>query len=94
MSAFTITHRIQPPSSFATPDSAPPTTDTFSYPLDTSSPLAHLQSLEQQLGLARNDLNERLTVWKDLLKDVEKEDKKKKKKRDDDEDDDGEDDDE
>ncbi|GAA5955713.1 hypothetical protein JCM3765_001830 [Sporobolomyces pararoseus] len=87
MTNLTISHSINLPYSFSTPGSAPPSNDTFEYPLDTSSPLTQLQSLEKQLGAARNDLNERLTEWKDLLKDVEKEDKKKKKKKDDDEED-------
>ena len=87
MSQFTISHSINLPSSFSTPSSAPPSNDTFEYPLDTSTPLAQLQSLEQHVGAARNDLNERLTEWKDLLKDVEKEDKKKKKRKDDDDED-------
>lgn len=85
MATFTISHSIDSPSSLSLPSSAPPQTDTFEYPLDTSSPLAQLQSLEKQLGVARNDMNERLTQWKDLLKEVEKEDKKKKKKKTEDE---------
>lgn len=85
MATFTISHSINSPSTLSLPDSAPPQTDTLEYPLDTSSPLAQLQSLEKQLGVARNDMNERLTQWKDLLKDVEKEDKKKKKKTEDEE---------
>jgi hypothetical protein len=87
MASFTISHSINLPSSFSAPTSAPPSTDTFSYPLDTSSPLAHLQSLEEQLGVARNDLNARLTEWKEAVKDLEKEDKKKKKKNQDEEED-------
>ncbi|GAA5903129.1 uncharacterized protein JCM6883_002705 [Sporobolomyces salmoneus] len=90
MASLTISHSISLPSSFPTPPSACPSIDTFEYALDTSSPFSQLQSLEKQLGAARNDLNERLTEWKDLLKDFEKEDKKKKKKKDEDEEDEGE----
>ncbi|BGP27585.1 hypothetical protein JCM10295v2_006557 [Rhodotorula toruloides] len=59
---------------------APPATATFDYPLDSSTPLSHLQSLEKALGEARKQMNERLTEWKEELKNVEKPAKKGKRK--------------
>ncbi|BGP43387.1 hypothetical protein JCM10450v2_007543 [Rhodotorula kratochvilovae] len=84
MAALELTYTITHPSALPTP---PPAFATLPYTLDTSTPLAHLQSLEAALGQARADLNERLTEWKDALKDVEKVVKKKKGKKDDDEED-------
>ncbi|BGP58133.1 hypothetical protein JCM8202_006165 [Rhodotorula sphaerocarpa] len=71
----------------------PPTTGAHSFPLDASTPHAHLVSLEQALGDARTQMNARLTEWKDVLKDVEKPPKKNggKKQQDEDEDDEDED---
>jgi hypothetical protein len=93
MIKFTISHSINLPSSFTCPDqSPPPSIDTFEYPLDLDDTSHHLESLEKQLGIARNDFNKRLTEWKGLLKDFEKEDnvnvnkKNKNKKKDDDQD--------
>ena len=88
MANLTISHSIHLPPSFAAPQAAPPASDSFEYAVDTSSPHLHLESLVRELGRARNDLNERLTKWKDLVKDVEKDDKKNKKKKSDDGDED------
>lgn len=65
--------------------SDPPASDSVSFPLDSSSPHAHLVSLETALGDARSTMNERLTEWKNVLKDVEKPPKKGKKQDDDEE---------
>ncbi|GAA6054080.1 hypothetical protein JCM3770_006163 [Rhodotorula araucariae] len=89
MAALELTFTITHPTTLPSP---PPASATLPYSLDTSNPLAHLQSLELALGQARADLNERLTEWKDALKDVEKVAKKKKSQEDGcDEDDEGED---
>ncbi|GAA5881632.1 hypothetical protein JCM16303_005521 [Sporobolomyces ruberrimus] len=80
MTYLTITHTLSLPSSFAPPPSASPSIDTLSYPLDNSSPTSQLESLEKQLGEARNAMNDRLTEWKDLLKDYEKDETKKNEK--------------
>ncbi|BGP03401.1 hypothetical protein RTBOTA2_006186 [Rhodotorula toruloides] len=77
MPALQISYTIAKP---ALSPSAPPATATFDYPLDSSTPLLHLQSLENALGEARKQMNERLTEWKEELKDVEKPAKKGKKK--------------
>ncbi|GAA6059932.1 hypothetical protein JCM10212_003072 [Sporobolomyces blumeae] len=98
MTSLSISLTISAPSTLNGTDLAsnPPAQEQLSFPLDTASPLAHLRSLEHQLGLARDSMNDKLTVWKDLLKDVEKDDKKKHKKKtkaldepDDDDDDEG-----
>ncbi|GAA5989934.1 hypothetical protein JCM10908_002383 [Rhodotorula pacifica] len=78
MTDFTVSYTI----SRADPSpSDPPTSDTFSFPLDSSSPHAHLVSLEKALGDARAQMNGRLTEWKEALKDVEKPLKKSKKQK-------------
>ncbi|GAA5985658.1 hypothetical protein JCM11641_001465 [Rhodosporidiobolus odoratus] len=56
-------------------------TSSFSLPLDSSSPAAHLQSLEAALGEARAQMNQRLTVWKEELKVEEKKKEKEGRKR-------------
>ncbi|GAA5876853.1 hypothetical protein JCM1840_002683 [Sporobolomyces johnsonii] len=94
MTSLRITYTITPPPSF-TPGSSPappPQTATFSYPISTSSPVSHLESLELALGQARGQMNETLTEWKDALKgeESEKERKKSKKATEEDEDDEGE----
>ncbi|CEQ41724.1 SPOSA6832_03459 [Sporobolomyces salmonicolor] len=95
MTTLRITYSITPPLSF-TPGASPappPQTATFSYPLSTSSPVSHLESLELALGQARGQMNETLTEWKDALKgeESEKEKKKGKKAIEEDEEDEGED---
>lgn len=77
MPALQVSYTIaKPPSSSS---NGRPATATFDYPLDSSTPLAQLQSLENALGEARKQMNERLTEWKEELKDVEKPAKKGKK---------------
>ncbi|GAA5855116.1 hypothetical protein JCM9279_001957 [Rhodotorula babjevae] len=85
MTSLELTYTVSHPSDLASP---PPASATLPYALDTSSPSAHLQSLEVALAQARADLNERLTEWKDALKDVEKVVRKKKGKKADEEEDD------
>ncbi|BGP35248.1 hypothetical protein JCM10296v2_007083 [Rhodotorula toruloides] len=77
MPSLQVSYTIAKP---ASSPNAPPATATFDYPLDSSTPLSHLQSLENALGEARKQMNERLTEWKEELKDVEKPVKKGKKK--------------
>ncbi|GAA5923170.1 hypothetical protein JCM3775_007454 [Rhodotorula graminis] len=91
MTSLEISYTISHPSDLG---SAPPASATLPYALDTSSPSAHLQSLEVALAHARADLNERLTAWKDALKDVEKVVRNKKGNKADDEDEDEDDEDE
>ncbi|GAA6008484.1 hypothetical protein JCM11491_004495 [Sporobolomyces phaffii] len=94
MAALSISHSINAPTSEPSPSEGsvrPPASDSFTYALDSSSPLTHLDSLQLALGHARADLNDRLTEWKDLLKHVEKDDKAKHRSHktgDDDDDDD------
>ncbi|GAA5827641.1 hypothetical protein JCM11251_001766 [Rhodosporidiobolus azoricus] len=77
-----IRYDIAVPSSHALSSSTTtPPIDSLSFPLSSSSPLAHLQALETALGEARKEMNERLTAWKDELRAVEKEKEKKGKKR-------------
>ncbi|KWU44350.1 hypothetical protein RHOSPDRAFT_34142 [Rhodotorula sp. JG-1b] len=59
----------------------PPAHDSVSFALDVSSRQQHLVSLQHALGDARTQMNDRLTEWKDVLKDVEKQQQKKNKKR-------------
>ncbi|BGO95389.1 hypothetical protein NBRC10512_001857 [Rhodotorula toruloides] len=77
MPALQVSYTIAKP---ASSPNAPPATATFEHPVDSSTPLSHLQSLENALGEARKQMNERLTEWKEQLKDVEKPAKKGKKK--------------
>lgn len=77
MAALSMTYTVVPPP-FEPPHTLPslPTTDTLTYslsplvptssgPTDTApTPQEHLIALEVALGLARDDLNARLTGWK------------------------------
>ncbi|GAA6002686.1 uncharacterized protein JCM10292_002967 [Rhodotorula paludigena] len=80
MPSLSVSYNISPPPAFSASTATPEPSSTLSYPLDASTPLAHLESLERALQSARDDLNARLTEWKDALKDVEKPAKKGKKK--------------
>lgn len=80
MAALSMTYTVVPPP-FEPPHTLPslPTTDTLTYslsplvptssgPTDTAlTPQEHLIALEVALGLARDDLNARLTGWKEAF---------------------------
>lgn len=52
------------------PSAKSPTLDsskTLSYELNTTTSQSHLKSLDVALGVAREELNERLSEWKEAL---------------------------
>lgn len=66
MQALTVHYDITSPLPPSTP--APTLSSaTISYPLSTSSPQSHLQSLEDALGHAREHLNASLSLWKEAV---------------------------
>jgi hypothetical protein len=78
--SLSVSYSITLPPSHTTTTTASPSSSFF-FPLDFTTPLAHLTSLEQALGEARNNLNEELTVWKEELRVTEKEKEKEGRKR-------------
>lgn len=80
MTSLTVSYKISTPEGF-TSSIGLSKERTISFPLDTSTPSTHLASLEEQLGTARDQLNQELTEWKDQLKDVERDQTKKKSKK-------------
>ncbi|GAA6043203.1 hypothetical protein JCM8097_000323 [Rhodosporidiobolus ruineniae] len=79
--ALQVTYTIALPSGHTVSSPSLQPTGSFSSPLDTSSPAAHLRSLETALGAARDEMNRTLTGWKEELKVVEKEKEREGRKR-------------
>lgn len=76
---LTVSYSLNPPAllpSTSIPET--PSSQTFTYSLDTSTPQTHLDSLEIALGKGRDDLNASLTVWKEAVNGLEGEKKGKK----------------
>lgn len=86
MTALNLSYALSLPSDPLSSTLSTPSSSTFTSQLDTSTPRAHLQSLELALGNARDWLNHSLTEWKVALKDVEKETKPPKGDEDEDQD--------
>ncbi|BGP20000.1 hypothetical protein JCM10213_006777 [Rhodosporidiobolus nylandii] len=80
MPDLSVSYRVTLPASH-TPTTTALSSESFTIPLDSSSPAAHLRSLEAALGEARAQMNERLTVWKEELKVEEKRKEKEGRKR-------------
>ncbi|KAM0786029.1 hypothetical protein ACM66B_006844 [Microbotryomycetes sp. NB124-2] len=94
-----ITYSISLPDSFhqSTKDSNSLLSDsksTISLSLDTLTAQQHLLSLERALSQARTEANERLTKWKEVVKDFESEKQRTRANKVNDDDQDGQDDDE
>jgi hypothetical protein len=78
--SLVLSYTVNPPPLPPTVEITTPKAQTFSYPLSSSSPTQHLQSLETALGLARDQLNQSLTEWKKAVHGIEVERKGKGKK--------------
>lgn len=89
----TVSYNIIPPPSSPHPPNLK-SAETLNYSLATTSsstPEDQLKSLETVLGRARDDLNDKLTEWKNVIGSSEAKASKKKARKDEDDEDEDED---